>query len=89
MAARHEAIPLGEDRRRKPPGNCKVPPAHPSWLENYKDLKEAVEDICELNHTLLRRKEAPVKRARSAIFFVLLCYDGRGPARHARSAPGK
>ena len=34
------------------------------WLENYKNLKEALEEICELNHHLLRADEAPVKRAR-------------------------
>lgn len=34
------------------------------WLENYKNLKEALEEICELNHHLLRREEAPAKRTR-------------------------
>ena len=34
------------------------------WLENYKSLKEALEEICELNHNLLRPDETPVKRAR-------------------------
>lgn len=35
------------------------------WLENYKNLKEALEEICELNHHLLRREEEPAaKRAR-------------------------
>jgi len=34
------------------------------WLENYKNLREALEEICELNHHLLRSDEAPVKRAR-------------------------
>ena len=34
------------------------------WLENYKNLKEALEEICELNHNLLRPDEASVKRAR-------------------------
>jgi hypothetical protein len=29
------------------------------WLENYKNLKETLEEICELNHTLLRREEEP------------------------------
>jgi hypothetical protein len=24
------------------------------WLDNYKKLKQAIEDICELNHELLR-----------------------------------
>jgi len=32
------------------------------WLENYKTLKEALEEICELNHHLLRREKAPAKR---------------------------
>jgi hypothetical protein len=34
------------------------------WLENYKNLKEALEEICELNHHLLRREDTPVKRTR-------------------------
>jgi hypothetical protein len=34
------------------------------WLENYKNLKEALEEICELNHDLLHPDETPVKRAR-------------------------
>jgi len=34
------------------------------WLENYKNLKEALEQICELNHDLLRPDEALAKRAR-------------------------
>lgn len=34
------------------------------WLENYKNLKVALEEICELNHHLLRREEASVKRTR-------------------------
>jgi hypothetical protein len=34
------------------------------WLENYKNLKEALEAIFELNHNLLRPDETPVKRAR-------------------------
>jgi hypothetical protein len=35
------------------------------WLENYKNLREAIEEICELNHQLLRREEQPpAKRAR-------------------------
>jgi len=33
------------------------------WLENYKKLKEALEEICELNHHLLRREDT-AKRAR-------------------------
>lgn len=35
------------------------------WLENYRTLREALEEICELNHQLLRREEEPpAKRAR-------------------------
>jgi hypothetical protein len=34
------------------------------WLENYKNLKEVLEEICELNHHLLRRDETSVTRAR-------------------------
>jgi hypothetical protein len=35
------------------------------WLENYKTLKEALEEICELNHHLLRREEeSPATGAR-------------------------
>src|SRR5262249_16766203 len=34
------------------------------WLDNYKSLKEALEEICEINHNLLRREEVPAKRAR-------------------------
>jgi hypothetical protein len=34
------------------------------WLENYKNLKEALEEICEINHNLLRREEVPAKRAK-------------------------
>jgi hypothetical protein len=34
------------------------------WLDNYKQLKEALEVICELNHHLLRKDAAPSKRAR-------------------------
>ena len=34
------------------------------WLENYKDIKGALEEICELNHHLLRREEASAKGAR-------------------------
>ena len=34
------------------------------WLENYKNLKEALEEICELNHNLLRADGTPVMRAR-------------------------
>ena len=35
------------------------------WLGNYHKLKEAIETICELNHALLRRDEAP-RRARKS-----------------------
>ena len=31
------------------------------WLSNYRDLKEAIEAICELNHDLLRPERAAVK----------------------------
>jgi len=35
------------------------------WLENYKNLREALEEICEINHHLLRRDEVtPAKSAR-------------------------
>ncbi|MBO0766478.1 MAG: hypothetical protein J2P50_18075 [Hyphomicrobiaceae bacterium] len=35
------------------------------WLENYKNLREALEEICELNHQLLRPSEdTPATRAR-------------------------
>ena len=35
------------------------------WLENYKNLKEMLEEICEINHHLLRREDEPsAKRAR-------------------------
>lgn len=34
------------------------------WLDNYKELKEALETICELNHHLLRREAPPSKGAR-------------------------
>jgi hypothetical protein len=34
------------------------------WLENYKTLKEVLEEICEINHQLLRPQEgSPAKRA--------------------------
>jgi len=33
------------------------------WLQNYKNLKEALEEICELNHQLLRPEESDTKRA--------------------------
>lgn len=31
------------------------------WLNNYQELKEAIEAICELNHELLRRQRAGLK----------------------------
>ena len=31
------------------------------WLANYRDLKEAIEAICELNHDLLRPERAASK----------------------------
>ncbi len=31
------------------------------WLNNYQDLKEAIEAICELNHELLRPERAASK----------------------------
>src|ERR1700722_10800493 len=34
------------------------------WLGNYHKLKEALEDICELNHALLRPDSAAPRRAR-------------------------
>jgi len=34
------------------------------WLGNYHKLKEALEDICELNHALLRPDGAAPRRAR-------------------------
>jgi hypothetical protein len=34
------------------------------WLRNYRELKEAIEAICELNHHLLRPDEAALKRRR-------------------------
>ena len=33
------------------------------WLNNYQELKQAIETICELNHELLR-PERPASRAR-------------------------
>jgi hypothetical protein len=35
------------------------------WLGNYHKLKEALEEICELNHALLRPDDAPPRRPRS------------------------
>jgi hypothetical protein len=34
------------------------------WLSNYRELKAAIESICELNHHLLRPDEAAPKRRR-------------------------
>src|SRR5580704_7969197 len=34
------------------------------WLGNYHKLKQALEDICELNHALLRPDGAAPRRAR-------------------------
>jgi hypothetical protein len=34
------------------------------WLDNYKKLKEALEAICELNHSLLRPADAPKRRSK-------------------------
>ena len=34
------------------------------WLGNYHKLKEALEDICELNHALLRPDDPAPRRAR-------------------------
>ena len=35
------------------------------WLGNYHKLKEALEEICEFNHALLRPEDAPPRRPRS------------------------
>ena len=32
------------------------------WLSNYQELKEAIENICELNHDLLRPERAAKRR---------------------------
>jgi hypothetical protein len=32
------------------------------WLSNYQELKEAIEEICELNHDLLRPQRAASRR---------------------------
>jgi len=32
------------------------------WLNNYQQLKEAIEAICEVNHDLLRRQRAASKQ---------------------------
>jgi hypothetical protein len=34
------------------------------WLRNYRELKEAIEAICELNHHVLRPDETALKRRR-------------------------
>src|ERR1700733_15760469 len=34
------------------------------WRSNYRDLKEAIETVCELNHELLRPDRAASKRRR-------------------------
>jgi uncharacterized protein DUF6788 len=34
------------------------------WLRNYRELKEAIEAICELNHELLRPAARATKRGR-------------------------
>ena len=34
------------------------------WLGNYHKLKEALEEICELNHALLRPEDSPPRRTR-------------------------
>ena len=34
------------------------------WLNNYQNLKEAIETICELNHDLLRPERAASKGRR-------------------------
>jgi hypothetical protein len=36
------------------------------WLGNYHKLREALEAICELNHTLLRPEGAAPRRARQS-----------------------
>jgi hypothetical protein len=35
------------------------------WLGNYHKLKEALEEICELNHALLRADDAVPRRTRT------------------------
>ena len=35
------------------------------WLGNYHKLKEALEEICELNHALLRPDDAAPRRTRA------------------------
>jgi hypothetical protein len=34
------------------------------WLKNYRELKDAIEAICELNHDLLRPQQVSSKRRR-------------------------
>jgi hypothetical protein len=34
------------------------------WLDNYRELKTAIEAICELNHHLLRPDEAALRQRR-------------------------
>lgn len=36
------------------------------WLKNYRELKEAIEAVCELNHDLLRRERPASKTRRKA-----------------------
>jgi hypothetical protein len=36
------------------------------WLRNYRDLKEAIEAICELNHDLLRPDKTASKAGRNS-----------------------
>ena len=36
------------------------------WLQNYQDLKQAIEAICELNHDLLRPEPSVRKRRRKS-----------------------
>jgi hypothetical protein len=35
------------------------------WLGNYHKLREALEEICEFNHALLRADDGPPRRTRS------------------------
>jgi hypothetical protein len=35
------------------------------WLGNYHKLKQALEEICELNHALLRPNDAATRRTRA------------------------
>jgi hypothetical protein len=35
------------------------------WLANYHKLREALEEICELNHGLLRSEDGAPRRTRS------------------------